>query len=302
MSAQLIEPTDVIDVSSLAVLIYGQPGSGKTSLAQTAEDPFTLDLDFGAHRSAFRKTIMRFYAWDDVNAAQPEIAKHKTVNTDTVGRFLDLMTADIVKKNAKHGSPFAGLSLQGFGVLKARFAQWVGQLNLTGKDRIFIAHQKEEKDGDNTILRPDITGGSYGEVMKFTDLVGYLKIVNGRRVLDFNPTDYYVGKNAAGWPAMEVPDLAKEPHFLANLLADAKAKIGKTAEASAALAVVVDDWSVRLNNLDGIDQLNAALPDLGKISNGAKRQAWTLILQYAESKGFVFDKAAKKFVQKGATA
>lgn len=301
MAATLIAPTDPIDVSSLSVCIYGPPGTGKTSLAQTAAEPITLDLDRGVHRSFNRQAAMRFDAWRDIEAAWSEIAKRKTVIVDTVGRALDVLTQDIISANAKHGSSSGGLSLQGFGALKARFAQWNGQLFQAGKDRVLIAHEKEDKDGDDRFFRPDVQGGSYTEIMKSCDLVGYLyRDRNGKRMLDFNPSDRHLGKNAARWPVMEVPDLADAKTFLADLLCQAKQVIGRTSEASAQTAKTLAEWQARLTADITLDQLNAMLPEVKGLEKqrALAAQVWKVFETFAGEHNLAFDKKAKKFVVK----
>lgn len=306
MAATLIQETDMIDVSSLSMLIYGPPGAWKTSLAQTADGPLTMDFDRGAHRSFNRKAVMRFDRWADVDEARAELTapKYRTVVADTVGRALDSLASDIISANAKHGSASGGLTLQGYGVLKARFGTWVNLLRTAGKDVVMIAHEKEERDGDDRYMRPDIIGGSYTEVMKFTDLVGYLNVDRqGKRWLDFNPSDRHIGKNAAGWKRLEVPDLKANPRFLAELLADAKTVIGKTAEASAQLAQEVNAWVSRLDTLNGTGDLNALCAEMkGKLKNGAKDQVWHAIQAFAAKHNLEFDKKAKVFVEKAEAA
>ena len=98
------------------------------------------------------------------------------------------MTADIAEKEPKK-APGGNLSQQGWGTLKTRFRTWVGQVRAMGKDMLLVSHDKEDKDGDTRIVRPDIVGGSYAEVMKVADFVGYLQMSGKDRVLDFNPTD-----------------------------------------------------------------------------------------------------------------
>lgn len=297
MAATLIAETEIMDCTCLSVLIFGPPGAWKTSIAQTAEDPITLDFDKGAHRSFNRRAVMRFGCWADVADAGAEIAKRKTVVVDTVGRLLDMLAQDIVAANPKHGSAHAGLSLQGFGALKSRFAAWVNQLRLAGKDLIFIAHEKEEKDGDDRLMRPDITGGSYTEVMKFTDLVGYLGMDRqGKRTLDFNPSDRHAGKNAAGWPPLPVPNLAENKLFFAGLLADAKKKIGHTAEASAAVARVVAVWESWLALSPELAAFNAKMPELSALKNGTKAQVWHLVQAHAEREKWTLPKGKKEWV------
>ena len=145
MAAQLIQETDQIDVSSLSMLIYSQPGSWKTSLAQTANDPITLDFDRGAHRAFNRKAVLRFDAWRDVAETGKYLEGKKTLVVDTIGRALDMLAADIVATNAKHGSAAGGLSLQGYGALKSRFAQWMNNVRLAKVDVVMIAHEREER-------------------------------------------------------------------------------------------------------------------------------------------------------------
>jgi hypothetical protein len=95
-----------------------------------------------------------------------------------------------------------------------------------GKDVLLIAHDKEDKDGDTRIVRPDIVGGSYAEVMKVADFVGYLQMSGKDRVLDFNPTDRWIGKNPAGWAPFKLPPVAKAQEFMAELFDEGPEALG----------------------------------------------------------------------------
>jgi replication-associated recombination protein RarA len=44
---------EIIESAGMVALIYGDPGIGKTTLANTAPNPLLLDFDRGAHRSSF---------------------------------------------------------------------------------------------------------------------------------------------------------------------------------------------------------------------------------------------------------
>lgn len=295
MALQFIDETDPMDVSSLCVLLYGQPGCWKTSLAQTAEEPITLDFDKGLHRVFNRKAGFRFDRWADVGLAEvvAQIARRKTVIVDTIGRALDLLTLEMLG-----GNPAKILTIQQWGQLKGRFAQWVSALRTAGKDVIFIAHEKEEKQGEEWYSRPDVQGGSYGEIMKFTDIVGYLTIgPNGERVLDCNPTREHMGKNAAGWEPLTVPSLKEQPKFLAGLLADAKKQIGNVAQLSAQIAAAVGEWSEWLEGDPNLDDFNAALPDLSEMPQAAKSQVWHLLQSHAVAVHWTFDAKAKRFAK-----
>lgn len=300
MALKVIEPTESVEIHSTSVLIYGSPGSGKTSLGQTAEAPLTLDFDNGIHRAPNRKTAIRVETWQDMEElAQSDLLRgRKTLEVDTLGRMLDCMATDIIAANMKHGTIAGGLSISGWGALKSRFQFWVSQIREIGIDIVFIAHEKEEKDGDNRIIRPDIQGGSYSEIMKFCDFVGRLSFDRqGRRILDFTPSDVQVGKNSAGWKPMILPKLSEQPTLLADLIADGKKSMAGLSEITAQIAREVEEWMKFLNADPNVDELNERLPQLAKIENKAsKQQIKNAIYAMTEKGGLVWDKAANKYV------
>lgn len=46
-----------------------------------------------------------------------------------------------------------------------------------GKSVIFVAHEREEKVGDEKQIRPEIGGSSAGDLIKELDLVGYMEAI-----------------------------------------------------------------------------------------------------------------------------
>jgi hypothetical protein len=173
---RIIRSTETISVEHPVFLIFGQPGICKTSLAYSTNDPLLLDFDAGAHRAANRRDTLQITNWADVAelmSSADALARYGTVIPDTVGRCLDVMTADIIRETPRLG-PNGNLSQQGWGMLKNRFRTWTSSLRALGKDVLLVAHDKEDKDGDTRVVRPDIVGGSYGEVMKIADFVGYV--------------------------------------------------------------------------------------------------------------------------------
>jgi len=298
MAAKIIEEGEAVEVTSLCVVIFGPPGNGKTALAQTAENPLTLDFDRGSHRAFNRKRVVQFDSFSDAN--DPTVVKavkdSKTIIVDTAGRLLDTLAIEVIAENVKHGTRGGGLALQGWGVLKQRFANWMKGLTAERKDVILICHEKEEKDGDERFFRPDIQGASYGEVAKLADMIGHLSIdMQGKRTLNFSPTDRHTGKNAAGFDPIPVPKLEDHPQFMARLLADAKARISGTAKKSAEVEDAVGQWMKWLESDPTMDELNACLPDIKQLPKPAFIQAFSLFEKYGKIKGWEWNKTRKTF-------
>lgn len=296
---KIISATEAIPVERPIFLLVGQPGICKTSLSYSAPKPILLDFDKGAHRATNRGDTLVIDTWKDVvelMESDDALDAYESVVVDTVGRCLDVMTAHIATTDPKK-APGGTLSQQGWGVLKTMFRNWMSALRAKGKHVILLAHDKEDKDGDVRVVRADIAGGSYGEVMKVADFVGYLYLSGKDRVLDFNPTDRYVGKNPARWKPFQVPPPAKATTFMTELLERGSKALGEISEASATVVAEVAQWRSKVENATTLDECTALAVEMGKLPAGVvAMQAKTLLLQHAEAKGWHYDKGAKKFV------
>lgn len=295
---QIIKGTETIAVAHPVFAIFGQPGIGKTTIGNSTHKPLSLDFDQGAHRAALRGDTLRIGSWADVEELMQDrtaLESYDTIVADTVGRCLDLITADIIEKNPKDGRG-GSLSIQGWGVLKTRFRLWITQLRAMGKDVLLIAHDKEDKDGDTRIVRPDISGGSYGEVMKVADFVGYAYMVGKDRVLDFNPTDRWVGKNPGGWAPFKIPPVAKAQTFMAELFDRGRDALGGISEVSAVAANQVEVWRVKIAGLTTAAECNTQIPLIKALTPLLAPQVSKILLDHAAAAGIAFDKTKKAFV------
>ena len=294
---RIIKSTDPIDVPHPILVIFGQPGVGKTSLGYSGKDPLLLDFDQGAHRAINRRDTLAIASWADaleLVEAKGALDAYATITVDTVGRALDLLSDYLIEKNPKLGRD-GSLSLQGFGKLKADFRLWLTRVRGMGKDVILLAHQREEKDGEVTYVRPDAQGASLGEILKNADLVAYLYMLGRDRVLDFSPTDRWFGKNPAGWSPFKVPVAAKATDFLAGLLDQGREALGHISTASAALGQQVDDWRDAINTYTTVEEHQRAIPEVKKLSKTVQPQVAKLLIGHAASIGFAFDKDRKEF-------
>jgi len=298
MGLKIIRAADPIKVERLNIVLYAQPGIGKTSLAFTADTPLLLDFDNGAHRAANRKDTVRITNWSDVaDITAADLAPFKTVIVDTAGRALDVLAADIIRVNPKHGRGGA-LTLQGYGELKARFTAFLKLLNSFGKDVVLIAHMDEQRNGDEIVERLDVQGGSKGEIYKVADAMGRMVIQNGQRKLLFSPTDASFGKNPGQLPPLDVPANTDEAFdgFLGRVIRDTKDALNALTETQKA-ALEEQEWFRKaLAKVSDADDINALI---GR-AKGAGRAVTQMLHARALELGLAAHKASGTYVPRKA--
>lgn len=300
---KIIDPTEAIAVPHPTSLFFSPPGIGKTTLSNMTRRPLTLDFDRGAHRAQNRKHVAQPEGWEDIETmleagkvGERPLTEFSTVVLDTVGRCLDMLAIDIMVKNPKR-SASGSLDQKGWGLLKDKFHLFLARLKQLDKDVVMLAHAREKDDGDTIIQRPDIQGGSYGEVMKSADLVGFLYVHGKDRILDFSPTDRWVGKNPAQWSPFKVPHFGKEPEFLSGLIDQARAALGKVSEESAKAAAEVERWRGLVEMVTSVEEANGALKQIEDAPLPVvKAQAKALLWERVKAMEFTWDAKGKTFV------
>jgi hypothetical protein len=256
MALKITRKEDPIEVSQLVVVIYGAPGLGKSTLAFTADKPILLDFDKGAYRAANRQDSVQIESWKDVtDITADDLIPYNTVIVDTAGRALDFLSADIIAKDPKKGYGGA-LTLQGYGVLKSRFASWLSSLKVIGKDVVLIAHSSEESKGDDIIERLDVQGGSKGEIYKSADAMGRLYLDNRKRTLSFSPTDTAFGKNPGNLSPIQVSDVSVKPDTLSEIISTVKTHLNELTEEQQKRQSMIADWIAKIQECKTPEDFN----------------------------------------------
>ena len=187
MTIRFVRASDV-KVGALCVCLYGRPSAGKTSLAMTAAKPVLLDFDRGVHRAILSgdPPVVPVQSWQDIATLdKSDLQGIRTVVVDTVGALLVSLSADIIRRNPKHGRA-GSLTLQGYGALKAEFRAWLAHLREMGPEVVLVAHAEEKKRGDDVVDRIDAMGSSKQEVYQRADLIGRMGVgPKGERMLSF---------------------------------------------------------------------------------------------------------------------
>lgn len=202
------KPGELEVTTTIKALIYGQPGIGKSTLALSAPNPVLLDFDGGVQRvnGAFQCPTLQVSSWEEVIEAIDELKKGEvecdTIVIDTAGKMLDYMGDFIIRNDEKMKMRDGSLSLKGYGARKVMFINFLKDVSMMGKHLVFVAHEKEDKDGEIRIVRPEMGGSSLGDLIKELDLVGYMQAIGTKRTVSWSPTEKFYAKNACNLPAV----------------------------------------------------------------------------------------------------
>lgn len=306
------KPSEIAPKSTISVLVYGEPGIGKTTIACSAPNPVLFDYDGGVQRinGAHQVPTLQPTSWEDTNAAIEEIEREmpevQTIVIDTAGKMLTFMEDYIKVKNPKMKQFDGSLSIKGFGVRKQMFVDFINRLSMMGKNVIFVAHEKEEKRGDEWVKRPEIGGSSAADLIKELDLVGYMRAIGKQRTIAFNPTENYYAKNTCSLPEIEALPVTVDENGEAvgtnnyfSLVVDKYnafqlAKQKKTAD----YAELMDVIGGMITECKDADTLNEVLGKLGNIEHiyNSKLIAGRMLNKKASELGFKFDKLTKHYV------
>lgn len=202
-SNELVIPTTV------KMMIYGQAGMGKTTVALSAPKPLLLDFDNGVKRVNMSHLdgvdIVQIGSWNDVQQVlQEDLSAYQTIVVDTIGKMMDF----IISYKCGTRQP----QIRDWGGINQEFSWLTRTLSSLNKNVVFVAHRDTRKEGDDIVFIPALREKSYNSIVTELDLLGYLemKSENGRqrRTITFDPTSRNDGKNTCNLPSvMEVPTI-----------------------------------------------------------------------------------------------
>ena len=307
-------PSELEINSTIKMLIYGQPGIGKTTLALSAPNPVLFDFDGGISRvnKAHQCPTLQVKSWDEALDALTELEKGetpcKTIVIDTAGKMLDYMSDYIMKNDPKMKMRDGSLALKGYGQRKVMFTNLIKRISLMGKHVVFVAHEKEDKDGETRRVRPDMSGSSLGDLIKELDLVGYMQAFGRERTICWTPNEQYYAKNTCNLPEFEkVPIiidpqggitgendyLAKTFDGYANYLKQ-QAKVGE--DYNALVAQISED----VTNVSDVDTANAFIKKMGEYTHiwDSLARARRLFTARVDELGLKYNKAKKCYEPK----
>lgn len=294
----ILKQTDVTPRRPVIIMIYGQPGSGKTSVATTANEPLIIDTDKGYDRSVRRVDTLIATKWEDVLTEQKNgsLSQYKTIILDTVrGCTDDYLQAYVVAQDYK----LQRNTLKRYGAMGEQFKQFVSYLQSVGCDIVFIAHDKETQEGDVIKHAPDCTGQTKDLLIRKADEVGYIFMENGQRKIQFNPDETHVGKNVAELPVTVIPDATSPDfaNFMAGVIEMTKDGIQNKSESNRKAQEQLESLRADLANVETEEAAEALLKEATDLSPILKAPFFAEVKETLAPKGFEFDPKKKKFVK-----
>lgn len=291
----IVKENELLKTENVTILIYGEPSAGKTSTANTANNVLCLDFDKGSHRSEFRQNVMVIKSWaeiqDNLNAFFKLVIDYDTIVIDTADSMLEYMGAYAISKDSR----LAGNKLRWYGAIKDIFSTFVGACKTLQKDIIFIAHVKEKDEGDNRVKRPAIMGGSYDKVLQMCDFVGFASFKGTDRTLNFNPSEYHIGKNSAKLELIKVPDFTNNRRWFASQIELMKNSLNALNESQLATLNTIKEYMTDIENAENLGNLNAIIEALKTETQMIKSQTWGALESKATVLNCTFNKKSKEF-------
>ena len=305
------KPSELAYNSTIKALVYGQPGLGKSTLALSTPNPVLFDFDGGIQRvnGAFQCPTLQVQNWTEVLQALQELEKEpndfKTIVIDTAGKMLDYMSTYIIQQDNRLGKRDGSLTLQGFGARKIMFINFLKRVSMMGKHVIFVAHEREEKDGDIRIVRPEIGGSSAGDLIKELDLVGYMQAIGNKRTISWTPQEKFYAKNTCNLPPMqEIPviidaqgKIIGHNDFMLNIFENYDNYLKQESNTRKEYDELISEIEGEVACISDAEQANSYV-----LSMKDKKQIWdsnahakSLITDRCKELGLKFNKTTKKY-------
>lgn len=292
---------------NIVILLSGLPGTGKSTVANSAPKALNIDTDEGTARvkpehrvdTSVCKTYEEILA--DIKEAK---GKYETIIIDTCGALIEYMKDWAMRTDPKASKTNGGFSLQGYGIVKSEFIRLSAELR-KNFNVVYIFHETMTKNGDDGVFYELVVEGATRTlVYQPADLAGHLFIDHGKRFIGFTPTEQYSAKSAYGIKGIvEVPELKDgDPNdFLTRLFAKVRENLAKE---SAQLSPQMDEYKKAMteakriceavNTPEDVDTAASAIKGLAHALTSEK-EAKALLKQRMMALNIIWDKAEKVY-------
>lgn len=305
----LIKKATELQISkTVKMMIYGQAGMGKTTLALSAPKPLLLDFDNGVKRVNNAQLadvgIVPIKNWQEVQQVLREnLSDYETIVVDTIGKMMDF----IIAYRCGFGTP----RIQDWSAINNDFQQFVHTLNDLNKNIIFVAHRDVQTDGNSRVFVPALRPKNYNSIVTELDLLGYVQMRNEngyqKRTITFDPTDVSDGKNTCNMPSvMNIPAIndvqgnaiAKNDFITREVLGRYDKMIDIKENAAKEYQNVLDEIDNGVEQITDAAGANNFLAHIGEYKQHGSSviiKARDMFSKKVKSLGLVYDKAKKTY-------
>ena len=305
-SNELVIPTTV------KMMIYGQSGMGKTTVALSAPKPLLLDFDNGVKRINLAHLdgvdIVQVTSWQDVQQVlQEDLSAYQTIVVDTIGKMMDF----IISYKCGTRQP----QIRDWGGINAEFSWLTRTLSSLNKNVVFVAHRDTRKEGDDTVFIPALREKSYNSIVTELDLLGYLEMKNEngvqKRTITFDPTSRNDGKNTCNLPGiMFVPGIldkngnptAKNDFITTQVIRPYLNMLQVKKEEAAKYDKVVEEIREQIELITDAASANEVAKIINNFNHvgSSLAKARDMFGKKVKELGLVFDKETKTYADKAA--
>jgi hypothetical protein len=296
-SVELHIPTNV------KMMVYGQPGMGKSTYALSAPSPLLLDFDNGVKRinnAHLRDVdIVPITSWSDIKSVvREDLSPYQTIVVDTVGKMMDF----IIDYKCNGGIP----NISSWNGINAEFSWFVREMSSLNKHLIFVAHRDTRKEGDETVFIPYLREKNYNAIITELDLLGYIEAKGRVRTITFDPTSRNDGKNTCNLPAtMTIPTVldnngnptanntAIQDYVIKPYLIRLKAKQDEVVKYNAVVAEIKEAIEM-ITDANSANDFAARIKEFGHVGSSLN-MARELFSKKVESLSLVYNKELKSY-------
>lgn len=310
----LIKKSNELVIPSIVkIMIYGQAGMGKSTLALSAPKPLLLDFDNGVKRVNMAHLdgvdIVQITCWQDVQQVlQENLSDYQTIVVDTIGKMMDF----IITYKCGTRQP----QIKDWGGINAEFSWLTRTLSSLNKNVVFVAHRDTRKEGDDTVFIPALREKSYNSIVTELDLLGYLEMRNEngiqKRTITFDPTSRNDGKNTCNLPGiMFVPNIldkdsnptVKNDFITTRVISPYLGMLQKKKEMQEKyeklIAEIKDSIEREVTDAKSANEFASKIKDFKHVGSSLEMTR-NIFLAKVKALGLVYDKETKTYADKAA--